>query len=306
MGRNRVAILDKRSEGPFGSMARITKNHDTNNTPSVSSTTQTSTCSAKRRFRELDGCHNNMPSTMKPSFFVSPPQSPARQKFVVSPLFQNNTTVITQSSDSEMDFEDYYEVHSLHNVPNKKKRIGNYHQELISDELQSNAKDSSSSVAWWKKKKKKKAIGSQTAKPAHNHSTPQICFVCQTPAQQLPDSSIKKDWQSLLESKPPPKQKNSLLSYFHTSNGARSSTTTNNSRQKSTTITTLDVCTHCDHYSCSICSHTCERCAGRFCSFCSTINYDGPTERMLCLECNRLASGEIFCQEDNDVMMDMN
>jgi len=33
----------------------------------------------------------------------------------------------------------------------------------------------------------------------------------------------------------------------------------------------------------SMCTKTCERCAGGYCIFCSSINYDRPEERTFCL-----------------------
>lgn len=70
------------------------------------------------------------------------------------------------------------------------------------------------------------------------------------------------------------------------------------------TTTNLQSCNYCDRLSCSTCRRTCERCVKVYCTFCSTINYDRPAERMFCLDCEQsLDDGGGGVEED--VMMDM-
>ena len=46
-------------------------------------------------------------------------------------------------------------------------------------------------------------------------------------------------------------------------------------------------CRHCDRGICKTCLRGCEGCGETYCSLCSTIDYGGPAERVLCLECSQ-------------------
>jgi hypothetical protein len=48
------------------------------------------------------------------------------------------------------------------------------------------------------------------------------------------------------------------------------------------------ICSYCQRPCCIVtCSADCQGCMESFCNFCTTINYDMPFERRICLDCNR-------------------
>mmetsp|Transcript_17457 Transcript_17457/g.21312 ORF Transcript_17457/g.21312 Transcript_17457/m.21312 type:complete len:456 (+) Transcript_17457:102-1469(+) len=68
----------------------------------------------------------------------------------------------------------------------------------------------------------------------------------------------------------------------------------------------LSNCAYCDRLACTSCIASCENCNGSFCKFCYTIDYNGPMERMFCLDCHQLIG--ISCNSGSgncELMMDI-
>ena len=66
-------------------------------------------------------------------------------------------------------------------------------------------------------------------------------------------------------------------------------------------------CRHCDRGICKTCLRGCEGCGETYCSLCSTIDYGGPAERVLCLECSQRVGSQSQQQESGggSSMMDL-
>lgn len=127
-----------------------------------------------------------------------------------------------------------------------------------------------------------------------------------------------------------PKQKNSLLSYFqvcsngpshpsgatsHASAGATATTTPIHNIVSTSPAAGAPVvltCSYCERPTCASCSRNCESCQKRYCTFCSTVNYDDSrAERIFCLDCDaaahdeRMAMGRDGACADEDGCIDM-
>ena len=107
----------------------------------------------------------------------------------------------------------------------------------------------------------------------------------------------------------PVRQKNSLLSYFQvrkppavcstpsrpasfpSSSGANSSTPhsqTHSAHPSNASVgPSVLTCSYCERPSCPSCTRHCQSCSKRYCTFCSTVNYDeSREERVFCLDCH--------------------
>lgn len=240
---------------------------------------------------------------ISPLSFISPPESPATTK-LTSPSLKiwnhpplEESFVITQSSDSEMEMDDEESsiVHTcasplappmLYPSHRKRARIdGNYTFSMERTKLIDYCKDDVSTKKgheWWKRRPKQ-----ETPKP-------NTCFICHSPTP-LKDS--ERDIPCVTQQE---EQKNSLFSYFQ-SQSLSSSSKGQKCQQigQGSKSMSPSSCHYCERISCQSCTITCERCSGRFCKFCSTINYDGPVERTFCLDCETMEGGI-----DDDISME--
>ena len=133
------------------------------------------------------------------------------------------------------------------------------------------------------------------------------------------------------------RQKNSLLSYFQVrkppavcstpsrptssvSSGAANSSTphphthsahpTNANVGPSAPPPSVLTCSYCERPSCPSCTRHCQSCSKRYCTFCSTVNYDeSREERVFCLDCHHdahaVAMGAVAETSSHGGCMDM-
>jgi len=127
-------------------------------------------------------------------------------------------------------------------------------------------------------------------------STSQRCFICNHPSNSLKNNDSVD--VSILSHDPinnsnDTRVKNSLLRYFSTTKPPPAMVHPQKCRVHYTPSPTtnpkdiLEPCSFCDRPVCQqTCIKVCEMCQGRFCTFCSTVNYSGRLERIYCLDCN--------------------
>lgn len=188
--------------------------------------------------------------------------------------------------------------------------------------------NTTTTVKWWKQKSRSTMTAGQLYRshpidnrqpreinelPSSSSSCSKKCYVCQSQGEKTSSffSSVSSNETSKSNcdggDEGKRKQKNSLLSYFRTTTTRSPPSVLHPSvvkeRFSPTTSMTLETCHYCDRLSCSTCRRTCERCAKGYCTFCSTINYDRPVERMFCLDCEQ--SLDVGGGGDEDVMMDI-
>ena len=231
--------------------------------------------------------------------------------------------VITQSSsddsemETEMDEDDsvkmfhsspHHSISGIHHI--KRSRTDQYTFSLKSTaESATEKSDRSVQTCWWKKNQKHTRTSRNDANTAKSSLC--LCHVCNNATStSCTASSLKQP------SKPnAQKQSNSLLSYFHrhpnptkppscqSPSGPNSypitiSSAFNSSNTAAAALIpsqTLQSCAYCDRPACSSCTRACEGgCNLHFCTFCSTINYDGPMERVFCFNCHE-GSGDFDC-----------
>jgi len=278
--------------------------------------------------------------------------SPFVNSSILSPIHEtySSSYVISQSSDSEMEGEEDITSQSLPSGDHNKKPQDGFFDGICSHTKRArtngstlppqtssidNRSKSPEKVEWWKKKRNPHFIENQSIHCPTNSKSKRcansICFVCQTTHYATSDASNAVSKESVLIDKTIASmtQQNSLLSYFRTS---PSNTTANVSRMKNINqdsrnsmklplaldhLNKLSSCNYCDKLACVSCTRTCGRCTGQFCTFCSTINYDGPVERTFCSDCDQITvqknlvtderkpgyENETFYDGDN-VMMD--
>lgn len=256
-----------------------------------------------------------------------PPVTPERKQLLgdgldFNPTFDLNVSatsssstdflaVITQTSDSEMetDMEEDDGTAMFHSSPqhtvsishqNKRARLDKYNFPLRhAGEVAMENFNSSVHRCWWKSQKQ-----SRTSKKSTCTFNLELCHVCNN-ATTGTKQPLKENGQ---------KQANSLLSYFNrcpnkskSSSCQQSSVTSRHPSSLSTSLNTSktkasskpspnsQLCSYCDRPACNSCMKACEGgCNLHFCTFCSTINYDGPRERVLCFNCNE-GSGDFDC-----------
>ena len=163
---------------------------------------------------------------------------------------------------------------------------------------------------WWKQRPK-----------LPTHVSPNTCFICHSPTP-AENSDGEEDRKScpMIHKQEVKQQTNSLLSYFvsqspsstrvkplkcqpgHAVVPAQTQGRGGGRQQGRKSMSVSSSCHYCERISCQSCTLTCERCSGRFCKFCSTINYDGPMERTFCLDCQSMEGGAIN-DDDDDVSM---
>jgi len=125
----------------------------------------------------------------------------------------------------------------------------------------------------------------------------QRCYICNQPCKSLNSQDLvhnNLDGLYQVSSSSNTYIKNSLFRYFPstkhpppTQPPLRAYNPTTNNPQQSI----FEPCSFCDRIVCRpSCIHSCERCYGRFCTFCSTVNYNGRLERIYCLDCNTFVS----------------
>jgi hypothetical protein len=142
--------------------------------------------------------------------------------------------------------------------------------------------------------------------------TPQCCFICQSSISSsnchphtkselshVDSGNVNHDTSNSANRKAI--QKNSLLSYFKPKTTISSCISKNSSNlQPNQQQKTLVACSYCDRLACNpACVQTCESCTKLYCTFCSTINYDGPTERTFCLDCSHQLPTSTSNDDDN-------
>lgn len=274
------------------------------------------------------------------SFFISPPQSPNRpprqiqyrqqeQYHAATPahleksVLPTDYTVVTQSSDSEMDTAEDDDVPGTrrrrrhtsdrrHQRRNKKIRTtGSYPPPQRPNGFE-----------WWKQNRKP-TVGDRhggTDLPPSSQIA-NTCHVCESRGEGPPNGTRADSLTARDDRHRRPEtgggrrtqgQKNSLLAYFRATTTAAPSPrapVVPGASAPPPRPAALRTCHYCDRWCCATCVRTCERCAGGFCTFCSTINYDRPEERTFCLDCGQApddggAGGGGACG-DEDVVMDM-
>lgn len=224
---------------------------------------------------------------------------------------------------------------------NKRSRTGNYSFTHNSDpmsttmEMKYQSKNclqkTEQQPCWWKHKKTTKVI--RQSEIVRDESC--VCHVCKNYSSSDASTHMNMSQKQQLRTTNNNNvlhvpQKNSLLSYFHRQsqttappnacNGtsivkaAAASSMSNSIRKPTTDIAkklqptgTLSSCTYCDRSACNSCMHACEGGCNsnlRYCTFCSTINYDGPQERVLCFNCHEL-SGTRTDGYSSDCKMDI-
>ncbi len=61
-------------------------------------------------------------------------------------------------------------------------------------------------------------------------------------------------------------------------------------------------CRHCERGICKTCLRNCESCQDTYCSLCSTVDYGGNCERVVCLDCNQTQAPAAASQEGGQDM----
>jgi hypothetical protein len=122
---------------------------------------------------------------------------------------------------------------------------------------------------------------------------PPKCFICNIPVcprETIMDGFYQDpDVVQSIRTIPNHPKKNSLLRYFSTTKSPTETSHGNHnlSHAYPTPCLDLEPCTFCDRHVCKQrCIRVCESCQCRFCTFCSTINYNDRLERIYCLDCN--------------------
>jgi hypothetical protein len=172
-------------------------------------------------------------------------------------------------------------------------------------------------ACWWKDQKRTRTQRKNVAKT--DICKENLCHVCNTAITPPTTNILKKPSKSH-----PKKQSNSLLSYFHRNSNSNPSKpnslstpchndlgsgsgwrpdsgamSVESAKTHSTAIETQS-CAYCDRPACDSCIRSCEGgCQLHFCTFCSTINYDGPIERVFCFNCDEI-QGDSDCAMSDD------
>ena len=256
-------------------------------------------------------------SPAQPSFFIYPPQSPNPP-----PHQHQNYTVVTQSSDGEMDTAEDCDARTR-----RRRRHNSSHCQPQQQNKKFRTMESHplpqrpNAVEWWKRNQKPTT---QNHRPSSSSpSPPNECHVCESygePSSSSPSNETHtfprnqendRHRQPAIEGRKPKRQTNSLLSYFRattmtnvpfaTATIAPDASAPPPPRPMRTAI--LRTCYYCDRWCCSTCTRTCERCAGGYYTFCSTINYDRPEERTYCLDCEEDPDDDGGGGVDEDMVM---
>ena len=265
-------------------------------------------------------CHSSYVSPIRTMPHLFSRSSSFVNSSILSPIHEtySSSYVISQSSDSEMEDEEHIASQSLSSGDHNNKPQDDFFDGNCSHAKRvrtngstlplsiDNRSRSPEKVEWWKKKRAPNFSENQSIHYPTNSKSKRcansICFVCQTTHYTTSDASNPVPKESVLIDKTIASmtQQNSLLSYFRTT---PSNATANVSRMKNINqdssnsmkrplaldhFNKLSSCTYCDKLACVSCTRTCGRCTGQFCTFCSTINYDGPVERTFCSDCDQI------------------